>query len=217
MEIDNKTLGQNIKVLREEKELSTAELSSLVDIDEKELIDIEKGLVDVSEELLTKICSHINIAYDEIIKRDIYQERSNALKDMKGKSRSSYNWYYGDNTRRLFLILGLIIIPISLVISYFIFQRIYILPLNEISDIEERVLFEARFFSFLAVSLIPTVITNIIFMSFELFKYRGIRFNLYFLFFYTLIIILVILLIIPFYIYLFYQLLFKTKGYKNKK
>lgn len=217
MEIDNKTLGQNIKVLREEKELSTAELSSLVDIDEKELIDIEKGLVDVSEELLTKICSHINIAYDEIIKRDIYQERSNALKDMKGKSRSSYNWYYGDNTRRLFLILGLIIIPISLVISYFIFQRIYILPLNEISDIEERVLFEARFFSFLAVSLIPAIITNIIFMSFELFKYRGIRFNLYFLFFYTLIIILVILLIIPFYIYLFYQLLFKTKGYKNKK
>jgi transcriptional regulator with XRE-family HTH domain len=61
-------LGERIRLLRQEKEMSIRQFALLAEIEHPQLINIEKGRVDVKLSTLNKISKGLNITVDELLK-----------------------------------------------------------------------------------------------------------------------------------------------------
>ena len=116
-----KYISSNIKVLRQEARLSFEDLSLITSIEVEKLKMFEKGKIIPTLEEVRLLCKPLRISFDDIIERDILQERNDAGKRMrKSADRNNYNWYLGN--RKVFalyliyfilVILGLAILSIA--------------------------------------------------------------------------------------------------------
>ena len=87
-------LSDNIKLLREEAYLSKEDIAYDMHID-KELVDSwENGTIVPDEDELSELCKLIHIHPEDILSRNLVEERGNADKAMRKNSRKDFNWYY---------------------------------------------------------------------------------------------------------------------------
>ena len=76
-------LGANIKLLREEARLTKEQLAEKVNISVEELTNIEKGKIIPDNRLLKQMCVYLRISVEDILERDIVEERNEAGRRMK--------------------------------------------------------------------------------------------------------------------------------------
>lgn len=136
--------AKNLKVLRNEANLSFSELEELTGIDEEILREFENGRLTPSYSQLVTLCRVLKMPVEDIDVRDLEEERRIATAQMKKHSRNDYNWYFGDRKRLLFLIgyivyfclgigiLGLIYYykfsNLDLEMMYYEYQQYYYMP-----------------------------------------------------------------------------------------
>lgn len=139
--------AKNLKVLRNEANLSFQELEELTGIDEEILREFELGHLNPSYSQLVTLCRVLKMPVEDIDTRNLEEERRNATIQMKNTSRTNYNWYFGDRKRLMFLIgyiayfflgigiLGLIYYfkfsNIDFEMMYYEYQQHYIMPAYE--------------------------------------------------------------------------------------
>lgn len=111
----------NIKVLREEARLSQEEFAEKLGVSLETVKLWEKGKLDPTPSQITKMCPVLRIHEEDFLERDILQERNDAGARMKnGATRSDYNWYYGKKSTMAFYISYLVLIPVLMIITYFV-------------------------------------------------------------------------------------------------
>lgn len=139
--------AKNLKVLRNEANLSFSELEELTGIDEDILREFEQGRLTPSYSQLVTLCRVLKMPIEDIDTRNLEDERRIATSQMKSTSRNNYNWYFGDRKRLMFLIgyiayfflgigiLGLIYYfkfsNIDFEMMYYEYQQFYIMPAYE--------------------------------------------------------------------------------------
>ena len=212
-------IGKNIKLLRKEARLTIEELASESEISIERLEEIETNETKVFTKELMVLCPILHISEEDIRERNLEEERRQAEINLKGsKSRTNYNWYYGDKKKILFYVLNLILVPVVFFVAYLICNKI--LPIifqpDEFIDMETCQMLIKRYQ--IIYPYIASSITSLVFMVIELFKKVKIPLYYWYLFFIGIIISLLfiagIILLIPFYIYCIYQI-FVKKG-KNR-
>ncbi len=127
----NHHLGSNIHVLREEGRMSINELAQKAELNPNYLKEIEKGKVIPNPNEIKKLLPYLRISYYDIMTRDIYEERKNTDKKLRGsKERNNYNWYYGSKKVIVLSLIYLISVPclylFGLFVLYPLVKNIYI-------------------------------------------------------------------------------------------
>lgn len=127
----NPHLGSNIHILREEGRMSINELAEKVEMEPNYLREIEKGKIVPKTNEIKKLLPYLRISYYDIMTRDIYEERKDADKKLRGSSeRRNYNWYYGSKKVVVLSLVYLISVPclylFGLFVLYPLVKYIYI-------------------------------------------------------------------------------------------
>lgn len=218
MEVDNKTLGTNIKTLRMERRLSIEEFSEQTNISTDRIKAFEDGSERPLFKELLVMCPILRISDQDILERDILAERKDAEKRMKGKeSRTNFNWYYGDKKHKIFLICWIVSVIIFYTINFLIIKQVIANSLTEENNITQEE-YDALVAGFKALQifgpLVVAGIINTIFMVIEIFKFRAFRFSFWFIYILFLIGLPIVIgiasiLTLPSIIYAFYQLIAK--------
>lgn len=98
-------ISENLKLLREEADLSILELSEKTSIDERLINAFEMGQIEPNDYQLEVLCKVLKMPSDEIAYRNLKEERKNATKEMKQQTnRTNYNWYFGNKKHLIFYI-----------------------------------------------------------------------------------------------------------------
>lgn len=115
----------NIKVLRTEARLTQEEFAEKMNVSVETVVLWEKGKLDPTSREITLMCPILRIHEEDFLERDILQERNDAGRRMKqGSSRSTYDWYYGSRTKAAFYISYLVLIPVVMLITYFMMNKV---------------------------------------------------------------------------------------------
>lgn len=121
----------NIKVLRTEARLSIEEFAEKMEVSIETVKLWEKGKLEPTDSEITKMCPILRIHKEDFLERDILSERNNAGSLMKkGKTRKTYDWYYGNKLVMSFYVSYLILIPVVLLLTYFATDYIF----NELAE-----------------------------------------------------------------------------------
>lgn len=181
-------LSKNIKLLREEARLSKQELADKVNVSVDELITYEKAKAIPSKDLLEKMCVYLRISYEDIIERDLVNERNEAGKRMhQGANIKTYSWYYRTPQELIYYITYIILVGLGY----------YLLTL---------------FTNYLYAYIIIGGIAGVYISTFIIRK-KHLRFNVYYIFFIPIILSIIIImgniLMIPFIFHAIYVLLIK--------
>lgn len=116
-------LSSNLRLLRNEANLSLEELSERTSINVILLEAFENDKYSPNEYQLEVICKVLRIPYDEISERDLVEERKQATHMMKSKeNRNNFNWYFGSRKKFIFYLSYIIyfVVTISLFSLYYI-------------------------------------------------------------------------------------------------
>ena len=202
-------LGANIKLLREEARLTKEELAEKVNISVEELTNIEKGKIIPDNKLLKQMCVYLRISVEDILERDIVEERNDAGRRMKhSSSRKDYNWYLGDKKKFIFYLSYLFVIPITFIIAYLILSPMKDVLIETLEMTNTKANLLILYYSYLAAAF-PALIYLIIFIV----KRFRIVFRWWYILIFSLIItiatILANILLIPGLIYSLYQVIIK--------
>ena len=88
-------LAENLKLLRNEADLSIEELSEKTGINVILLEAFENDKCTPNEYQLEVLCKVLKIPADEIEERDLQAERKQATQMMRSKeNRNNFNWYF---------------------------------------------------------------------------------------------------------------------------
>lgn len=205
----------NIKVLRTEARLTQEEFAEKIGVSTETVVLWEKGKLDPTEKEITLMCPVLRIHEEDFLERDILAERNDAGRRMKqGSTRTTYNWYYGNRTTMAFYISYLILLPVVMVLTYFVMNGI----LHEIhSMVSMDYSRYIKIYTIVYTIASGGVVTSV-YLLIYLFKNRIIRFRYWYIFIIgTLISILIVvssIAMIPLYGYAFYKGVIK-KG-KNR-
>jgi len=118
-------LSKNLKLLRNEANLSTSELSNRTGIREDLIIGFENDTFIPNELQLEILCKELKVPYEDISTRDFEVERKEATKNMRNsENRKNYNWYFGDKKTFLLLLLYVIyfLVGVSVIVLILVNQ-----------------------------------------------------------------------------------------------
>lgn len=202
-------LGANIKLLREEARLTKEELAGKVNISVEELTNIEKGKIIPDNRLLKQMCVYLRISVEDILERDIVEERNDAGRRMKKSStRKDYNWYLGDKKKFAMYLSYLIVIPVTFILAYLLISPVKEILVTELEMSPSQANLNIFMWSYL-VTCVPTFVYVLLFVV----K----RFNVTFRWWYLLIlqfilgigILLAAIAVVPGIVYSLYQVFIK--------
>ncbi len=118
-------LGSNIKLLREEARLSIEEFAERAGVSVETVKAWENGTLRPYTKELMVICPILRIHEDDLLERNLVEERQSAYKRMKhGSDRKNFDWYYGSRSKLIFYLLPVILIPVIFILSFLIFTPI---------------------------------------------------------------------------------------------
>ncbi len=208
-------LSDNIKLLREEAYLSKEDIAYDMHID-KELVDSwENGTIVPDEDELSELCKLIHIHPEDILSRNLVEERGNADKAMRKNSRKDFNWYYGSRSTWTTFIVMAIVVPVVFLLVYFIGKPI-LTPYVLYQLQEQTASFLMRLLKTNYILIYSYAICSFIcgvFMLVLYFKSHTFRFQWWYIFFIEFIIAIFVIgslvLFIPCYIYILYQAIWK--------
>ncbi len=96
-------ISSNLKLLRNEANLTIEELSEKTGIKQELIIGFESGEYNPNEYQLEVLCKILKMPADEISERNLVEERKTATSKMRSKdNRENFNWYFGNRKRFLF-------------------------------------------------------------------------------------------------------------------
>lgn len=214
-------LGSNIKLLREEARLTIEEFAIQAGVDVEVVKLWESGKVKPYTKELMVICPILRIHEEDLLERNLVEERQNAYKKMKtGNNRKNFDWYYGSRSKIIFYLLAVILIPLVGLISYLLLKNNVAIEEMKIlwkenSNGETNYLLE---YAHIIYAYALATICGGVFMIIEVVK----RFSHYFKTWYiflaislsTFLFTIMAIVLIPFYGYCIYQLVIK-KGKNN--
>ena len=121
-------LSSNLKLLREEANYTTEELSRCIGVDESDITAWESGTSIPSAATLMKLCQVLKMPFDDVTERDLVKERAEALKEMKKSQKSNngnYDWYFGNPKWKAFYISYIIFFFVGVIIAALVILFIY--------------------------------------------------------------------------------------------
>ena len=223
MNQDCQYIASNIKVLREEARLTIEQFAAKAGVSVDTVIGWEKGTLKVYTKDLLIICPILRISEEDIRTRDIKSERESAYKRMKQKgSRKSFDWYYGSQSKVIYYLLPIILVPLAAFIGYLFATFFMQDTINELVNVYLQEGLEVPVFLEYANIVIPigfAAIIGIVFLIIELIRKFRHYFRWWYLFlaisFFSVLVVILSIAVIPYYGYCIYQV-FILKG-KNRK
>lgn len=217
-------LSSNLKLLREESRLSIDELAYKVDVSASDIDAFEKGTKIPNAQTLVKLCEVLRVPYEDVMDRDLTEERKLATQEMKKlykqSSSGELDWYYGNKKDKLLFILYMIYFVLGLVISglalWFIISNLNFEVLQEYYPEAELPLIKAQMIVN-AVSWVGSVfgLGAGVFIIIDYFKSHTFVFKWWYIFFISLIFTIIsiggLVLSIPFFVKAVKKVFLKNK------
>jgi len=114
-------LSSNLKLLREELSMSIEDLSYRVGISASDIEAYEKGTKIPNASNLIKLCETLRVPYEDVMERDLSEERKTAQQEMKKAYKESkegeFDWYYGNKKEKRFFIFYMIYFVLGLALA----------------------------------------------------------------------------------------------------
>lgn len=116
-------LATNIHQLRIEADLTLEDIAGDMMVDKDTIQAWEDGTQRPTEEELKELCTLLRIHEEDILSRDIAEERKIAgVKMKKDKNRTDYNWYFGNKKVWAAYIGMSIIVPLIFILIYVVLK-----------------------------------------------------------------------------------------------
>ena len=114
-------LSSNLKLLREELSMSVEDLSYRVGISASDIEAYEKGTKIPNASNLIKLCETLRVPYEDVMERDLSEERKTAQQEMKKAYKESkegeFDWYYGNKKEKRFFVFYMIYFVLGLALA----------------------------------------------------------------------------------------------------
>ncbi len=213
---ENEFLGSNIRLLREEARLTIEEFAEKAGVSVEVVKMWENGTLKPYTKELMVICPILRIHEEDILERNLVEERQSAYKKMKqGPNRKNFDWYYGSRSKFIFYLLAVILIPlVGLITGLLLYNNAAIEEAkeiwNEASNGEPNYLLE---YAHIIYAYVMAAICGGVFMIIDVVKrfrqYIRVWYIILAISFSSIIFTAIMLVLIPYYGYCLYQVCIK--------